>query len=254
MKMRLGLAMWAILVIITAVALDRLDKNLYLGSWLFRIKNISLFKRYVEFILHFCAHTTNLSSSKLATAIMVVLPLLLVVCMELCSWLLLGIFGKILLATLVLYYCLGNANNVEHDSPFIIAHEQAFGILFWFVLLGTFGVCLYWILITSCDESLLYNHSKYRDKILQHVRWLHALAAWIPARITGFIYALVGDFSAGYKRWHGCMSLTSMHSSQVLLECGLAANGGTEQAEELVIVDRAFVAWVILCILIILVK
>src|SRR5690606_7269479 len=83
---------------------------------------------------------------------------------------------------------------------------------------------------------------------------LHALAAWIPARITGFLYALVGNFSPGFKAWMNCATNPSKQSSQVLQECGEAAVDSATAGDDVRLVARAFIAWVVLSILIVVFK
>lgn len=148
----------------------------------------------------------------------------------------LGIIGNILFMAVVLWYCLGNNEGVQHESPFVQAHERSFGTIFWFALLGPIGALFYWFLVINLKNETVGNT----------VTTIHALAAWIPARITGFIYALVGNFSAAFKCWMSSISNVSMPSSQLLVDCGRAAVDTADSAEDLNLAFRAYIAWVIL--------
>ena len=131
--------------------------------------------------------------------------------------------------------------NDPYSSVLISAHEQVFGIIFWYLVLGICGSTTYWLLVLGNQHT---NVSFQRLLIR-----IHGFAAWVPARITGLLYALVGNFSSGFHCWLSCMGDLSMNSSQVLLCCGQASLESITDDEKIALAERAFNAWIILSIL-----
>ncbi len=166
--------------------------------------------------------------------------------------LLFGTIGALLFIVIALMYFLGNRNVGPNLTEFVLVHETSFGVLFWFSLLGPTGALLYWFLVVS-KQSLVVMEPSNISLYAALVR-LHALAAWIPARVTGFIYALVGNFSPGFKALMNCAGNPSKQSSQVLQECGEAAIDTTAIGDDVRLVSHAFIAWVVLTILIVVFK
>lgn len=154
----------------------------------------------------------------------------------------LSTLGKIIFLALLLFYLLGNPDADQYESKFVQVHERNFAILFWFAILGPFGALLYWFLIVSQKIMAINNN----------VSSLHAFAAWIPARITGFIYGLVGKFNSVLKCWISCVCNLTMPSSQVLVDCGNAALDTAEPEDEARLVFRAYIAWTVLSMVIVL--
>ncbi len=150
--------------------------------------------------------------------------------------------GKIIFLSLLLFYLLGNPDADQYESKFVQMHERNFAILFWFAVLGPFGALLYWLLIVS--QKIMTINS--------NVSTLHAIAAWVPARITGFIYGLVGKFNSALRCLISCIGNLTMQSSQVLIDCGTAALDTAEPEDEAKLVFRAYIAWTVLSMLIVL--
>ena len=153
----------------------------------------------------------------------------------------------------MLFYFLGNQASDEEQSKFINAHESNFGVLFWYAILGFSGALIYWFLVGARASKVLLDETN--SSLRQTVVVIHAFAAWIPARVTGFIYALVGNFEPGFKCWLNCIRTYNMPSSQVLEECGKAALG-TDSQEDLsaaTMVNRALIFWVVIVIVVILI-
>jgi len=163
-----------------------------------------------------------------------------------------GTIGKILFKAAVLFYLLGNTSKEKGVGEFVSAHEHSFGILFWFALAGTIGALFYWFLIVSKKDDIIneFVNAHIREGII----WLHTLAAWIPARITGFIYALVGNFSRGFNFWLTCVRTPKMASNKVLTDCGRASTDASIESDEKNLVTRAYIAWTVLSIIIVLYK
>ena len=185
------------------------------------------------------------------TILLIILPILLLLyLLDYIIYLLGGIIGSTIFIIFVLYYCLENNFNNDNDSIFITAHEETFAIIFWFTILGAPGAMLYWLLKTM---QFKYTLILQRIPNLQlGLELIHNIIAWIPARITGLIFALVGSFNKGFASWYNCIQTTTIPSSQVLTECGMASldSLNATQEEEITLVKRAFIAWFVFSILI----
>ena len=165
--------------------------------------------------------------------------------------LLLKQFGSAIFMAATLLYCLNSVVEDEYQSILVSTHEQIFGIVFWFVTLGAPGAVMYWLLTTSKNmQATIASNNAHLDRGL--IR-LHGLAAWLPSRLTGLIYALVGDFVKAFSCWYTCMKTATIPSSTVLLDCGQAAVHVVSKQDEEELVARAIVAWIILAMLIALI-
>lgn len=88
-------------------------------------------------------------------------------------------------------------------AVFIQGHERLLAVLFWFFLLGPLGALLY--RLTANLACLLPQMENSSDDLREAAARLHALLAWVPARITAGLYMLAGstdDAIAGWSRAH----------------------------------------------------
>lgn len=194
-----------------------------------------------------------LAFSKLGVLIYLVVPLLAVTISLSVVTMILGTVGWVILTTAILYYCLWHIIETKEQSVFVSAHEQVFALLFWFALIGPLGVVCYWLIAMANNWRI--KGPEHLTGLETGIQFLHGLLAWIPARITGFIYALMGDFVSGYQQWCDCVIRGTLQSSEMLSLCGQAALGTVSRLkQEELLINRACAMWVALCILIILVK
>ena len=73
---------------------------------------------------------------------------------------------------------------------FLQAHERMFAVLLWFFVLGPLGAVAY-RMVAGLPRVLAETHSGARA-IETAVR-VHGVLAWLPARVTGVLYALAGS-------------------------------------------------------------
>lgn len=242
--------MATIIAILTAVMVDHYAQFLPAGQMLLRVRSTAWLNAYLVKII------SALEKMGIKQSYLILLSAILPLCiglfiLKLLCGILLGRLGTLIFITLALFYFLGyrpKAADEPQKSAFIIAHEQSFGVLFWFGVFGPTGALLYWFLVVAKQSPGMLEPEN--DALYKAVAWVHAMAAWIPARITGFMYALVGNFDPGFKCWKDCARNPKLASGQLLQECGKAAVGtdGEDAAEGLV--NRAFFAWVVLIIFI----
>ena len=73
---------------------------------------------------------------------------------------------------------------------FLQAHERMFAVLLWFFVLGPLGAVAY-RMAAALPRALAETDSGARA-IETAVR-VHGVLAWLPSRLTGFLYALAGS-------------------------------------------------------------
>jgi len=239
------------LVLFVVVLITHYFPNIPLVQDFFNNKGASWVKIYLEFMLK-ALQKISLLKGEMA-AVLVILPVITITYLiNNLFHLLLKEWGEMFFMAATFYYCLScNVDEDEHGSILILAHEHIFGILFWFVIFGATGAIFYWLLTVS--KAVSYRMVTNMTNFERGISVIHGLAAWLPARVTGFIYALVGNFTAGFNCWHSYLKEVTVPSSKVLLDCGQASLDLISRQDEEALVKRALVAWVLLGILIALI-
>ena len=82
-------------------------------------------------------------------------------------------------------------------AMFIQSHERLFGVLFWFLAFGAVGAVFYRII--SRLPRLLFEHED--SAAARAADTVHALAAWIPARLTALLFGLAGSLDDAIKEY-----------------------------------------------------
>ncbi len=80
---------------------------------------------------------------------------------------------------------------------FIQSHERLFGVLLWYFAFGVTGAVLYRVI--SRLPRLLIEHED--SPAANAAELLHALAAWIPARLTAMLFGLAGSLDDAIKEY-----------------------------------------------------
>lgn len=220
-----------LITILAALALERL---LHFGHSLFRF---TWFETYLG-LMRKVFEKSGLFKG-VQGVVLVLLPILVtvVILYYLLGWMLYGLVGFIL-GIIILTYCLG-PRDLYHDldSYFAAAkgedgeavkkslssilssvpsdekkvsrsltkavltqfNQRIFAVLFWFVVLGPLGVVLY-RLLTKLKSAAEKKGSSEASMLLWATYFL-AILDWVPIRLAGLAYALVGDFHHGFAYW-----------------------------------------------------
>jgi|GEM_PF-1121410 len=138
------------------------------------------------------------------------------------------------------------------------SYVQIFSVLFWFGTLGIFGIygvagyttiSLLRRLATKIDGSF--------GDIANAAASIKDILDWLPVRVLGFSYALVGQFMNGFSYCSKNFKLGLSDNMKFTVESGLTALGVniTDVAESeanlqenyatLALIDRALAAWII---------
>lgn len=246
--------------IILALALE------YLAGSLDRVRNYAWFEHYIQWLEQRCAGKV-FWDGPLGVVLTLALPLL---CLGALAYLLgkANILVVFLLATAVFIYSLGTDLNavldryvaaLQHDdeaavggmeeilqvrgvlgesdeermlrSILIRSHENAFGVIFWFIVLGMTGALLYCLVFRlrlRCTDI----PGRYADA----VRNLHMILRWPSIRLQAIGFALAGNLVDALDGWRSVPAESANSSDEILGATGIGATRRTgtpgEEAEE----------------------
>ncbi len=222
--------MATILAIFIAVFLDRYVRSYPGGKVLQNIRSSAWLNPYLAKCI------SLLEKISIKQTPVIILSAILPLCILLFFLkVLFGVFGEglgqFLFTTLTLFYFLGNLDVEEQPTPFVLTHETSFAVLFWYSIFGFSGAFLYWFLVIAKQTSVL--NDPINSGIRQGLILLHALAA-------------------GFKCWLSCVRDPKMLSSQVLQSCGQSAASSANTDDELRLINRAFIAWVVLVVIVVM--
>jgi len=127
-----------------------------------------------------------------------------------------------------------------------VANERIFATIFWFIILGPFGAILY-RLISELSKQIEYND------LAEFSEFIHAIMAWIPARMLAAGYALTGNFDGAYHAYRdrAYVSDIAQSNQEILVATGLGAMRNLEMETEIAsvhaaqaLVMRAVIVWI----------
>ena len=172
----------------------------------------------------------------------------------------LTIVGCYFLTIVVLWYCMDTRSptpeNVAHktaDRILVNAYRHIFALIFWLLILGSTGVVLYTV-VSSLNRHLESHFAGEDNSLCLAANRVEAMLDWVPVRLIGITFALVGHFLTTFKRWYAYMQHTETTSArQQVIEYGLTALGIEEDhpllLKELLaingLVNRALWVWLV---------
>lgn len=130
--------------------------------------------------------------------------------------------------------------------------EQVFVGLFWFMFLGIYGVLTYF-LITLLRHNALQVNSNYVE-LAKLAAKIQDVFEWVPARVLGFTYSLVGHFNKGFNYcikflWSGLSEVRKYAVDSGLAALDVSSNiSDADQSENnsaLDIINRVLIIWLI---------
>jgi len=137
---------------------------------------------------------------------------------------------------------------------------QMFVGLFWYMIFGTYGVVTYFLITLLLQQQEL-KADPNSEQLLRTAEKIKAVFEWLPSRLLGFSYALVGDFNKGFNccmrhLWSGLGEI-----KKFTIESGLAAldaNANVAEADQhenlaaLDLINRVLIIWLFALTLILL--
>ncbi|HLL19900.1 MAG TPA: cobalamin biosynthesis protein, partial [Rubrivivax sp.] len=120
---------------------------------------------------------------------------------------------------------------VEH--ALLAAHRHVFGVFFWFVMLSTLGLGpMGAVLYRMAEFSTRYWGYRQRaidapanDALLALSRRMFGFIDFVPARLTAFGFAVVGNFEEAVGSWRRNVPLWQHSNEGVILAAAAGAVG-----------------------------
>lgn len=146
-------------------------------------------------------------------------------------------------------------NNLFYNST-----RSIFTVLFWFLVLGPAG-CLGYIVL---DYFIYGNDILIDQKSKKKLKIIFGLIEYIPARLSAFSFAIVGNFENSLNAWKNLKSNVDLHKGNIILvnTIGLSSFeiiGNNEQDALLekisyiqTIISRSLLAWLSFAMLLII--
>ncbi len=172
---------------------------------------------------------------------------------------LLGWFGAGVLQLVLVWYCLdikdiykAQDENTTTEAILLRAYQGVFVLLFWYGLFGPVGLVLYVTvnqLLPAMPKTLVSSTEQAsRDRLGLYDMFVkvQALLDWVPVRLLGLSFALVGSFAVVFKLWLQKLFDGIINPQALVVEWGQAALKaesieGVKPAIDLV--DRSLLVW-----------
>jgi membrane protein required for beta-lactamase induction len=99
----------------------------------------------------------------------------------------------------------GARNESVERAIYVQANNRVFAVVFWFLVGGPTGAWLFRV-IDLMRRRMAYRHLTVDDPAQSSALWvltreLHAIVAWVPARLLAAGYVLAGDFEDALESW-----------------------------------------------------
>ena len=120
---------------------------------------------------------------------------------------------------------------IEH--ALLAAHRHVFGVFFWFVVLSALGLgptgAVLYRMAEFCSRFWAYRHraldAPADDHLLDLSRRLFQVIDHVPARLTAFGFAVVGNFEEAVAAWRRDATLWQHPNEGVILAAAAGAVG-----------------------------
>jgi len=163
--------------------------------------------------------------------LLLILPILLVASFLLTMiHALLGGFGAFVAALVLFWFCLDVREHGVHDEKpseqtISYRYQHVFAVIFWYFVFGPVGMVLY---VTQVQLlNYLSSMNQHESAKLAHLSaTVLAIMDWVPVRLTGLSFALVGHFATVFKSWYGQLLMGLRFDYSQLIGWGVQAIDG----------------------------
>lgn len=172
---------------------------------------------------------------------------------------LLGLVGYFVLSVLVFWYCIDAKDlskeeyqETNGDSVILLSYKNLFGFLFWYAIIGPYGLVLYFTVLEIIKVLEAEPNDTYTN-LLKEAQLIRRVLDWIPVRLLGFAFALVGHFGNVFKVWMKHISDGLDKETPLLLEYARAALQTQDKLnvnEAIQLIDRSLLVWLVVIALI----
>lgn len=222
------------------MALTALLICLFVQRWLHfdsYTRQYNWFEHYYLWIKR-CCEQTSIWSGLVGVFIILVPAWLIFILFALFVYHVIGIIGYYFFTLVILWYCLDVrsvneivSSQVTTRELLVISYQRIFGLIFWLLILGVVGVVMYYLVSSLRNFLERAPRNENEQTLLASVVLVEGVLDWIPLRLVGITYALVGQFSPTFKYWYQNLFTGLSQTVYQAVEVGLIALGLTDQSE-----------------------
>jgi membrane protein required for beta-lactamase induction len=137
-----------------------------------------------------------------------------------------------------------------NDAVLSQSFKNFFPGLFWFAILGPYGIIIYFIL-SLLHKIPVHKNDPSAETLTKLAAQIQSIADWVPAKLLGFTFALGGRIKNGFSYCLKNWQLSHKKNQQFIIEAGDAALGTpaktSANALQLAfsLIDRSIIIWII---------
>lgn len=129
------------------------------------------------------------------------------------------------------------APNTIEDAIFVQANNRIFGVAFWFLVAGPAGAWFFRVTDLMRRHAVMEHRDLFEQTergldFVHGVQAIHAVLAWLPARLLAIGYAVAGSFDDAFASWRALVrerrSNSVERNDEVLMHVGRGALGAME--------------------------
>lgn len=201
-----------------------------------RILHFDSYNRRYNWFTHYydwmkARFSKSSSWSGLLGVLLLVLPALVIfILFSVFVYYAIGMIGYYILTLIVLWYCLDArplTKETHHGTVQVLleqSYEGIFPIIFWLLIFGVSGVVMYALVLSLRNHLEQEGQGDIEKNLYEMAVKVQGVLDWIPLRLLGITYALVGHFAPTFKIWYqnlfkGSIDQTREQSAR----CGLVA-------------------------------
>lgn len=193
--------------------------------------------------------------------LLLIIPLLLIISIVFAlTYHLLGSLGYVILSVALLWYCLDARDLHKHPYEnahvadiFVLRYRHQFALLFWYFLFGPVGLALY--IAMSHLHDFLTEQKDQSPSLQKYTNLALGVLDWVPVRLLGLSFALVGQFSATFKAWMKDLPKGIAADQKFVANWGQAAlHEPANKDEAIATVDRALLVWLVVLALVVIAR
>ncbi len=171
-----------------------------------------------------------------------------------------GMIAYYVLTLVVFWYCvdarslqLHTASGERLQPVLANTYQHLFAMIFWLFLLGSSGVVLY-TLVLLLDDALESKMDEKSVALRGFTLKVEAVLDWVPLRLMGLSYALVGHFTPAFQYWYQHLWTGLNYTKEEATTCAFLAAGlkdasgsvNEHQLREMNhLVNRALLVWLV---------
>lgn len=149
-----------------------------------------------------------------------------------------GMIGYYILTLLVLWYYLDARPLVKENHQATArelleqSYQGIFPIIFWLLIFGVSGVIMYALVMSMRNHLDKVGQGDIEKDLFEATDKVLGVLDWIPTRLLGITYALVGHFGPTFKLWYQNLFTGIEHTREQSAECGLVALNFVDQSNQ----------------------